>query len=51
MREPTVFITDDDPSIRRGLIRLIQAGGMIAESFGSAKDLWAVTIYDSQTRS
>jgi FixJ family two-component response regulator len=38
MDEPTVFIIDDDPSARRGLMRLVRAAGMNAESFGSARD-------------
>ncbi len=38
MSEPTVYIIDDDPSARRGLTRLVRAGGLNAESFGSAKD-------------
>ena len=38
MSEPTVFIIDDDPSARRGLMRLVRAAGMNAESFASAED-------------
>ncbi len=38
MSEPTIFIIDDDPSVRKGLARLIKASGLIAESFSSARD-------------
>ena len=41
MSEPTVFIVDDDPSVRRGLTRLVRAAGMKAESFASAADFLA----------
>ena len=41
MSEPTVCIVDDDPSARRGLMRLIRAAGFKAESFASAKDFLA----------
>ncbi len=41
MSEPTVFIIDDDPSARRGLMRLVHAAGMNAESFASAEDFLA----------
>jgi len=33
---PTVFIVDDDPSVLRGLSRLVRAMGMRAETFASA---------------
>jgi RNA polymerase sigma factor (sigma-70 family) len=46
MREPTVFIVDDDPSARRGLTRLIRAAGLKAESFSSAADFLASGNYD-----
>ena len=36
MSEPTVFIIDDDPSVRKGLTRLLHAAGINAESFKSA---------------
>ena len=41
MSDPTVFIIDDDPSVRRGLIRLVRAAGMNVESFASAEDFLA----------
>lgn len=34
---PKVFVVDDDPSVRRGLERLIRAGGYQVESFESAE--------------
>jgi FixJ family two-component response regulator len=36
MSEPTVFIIDDDPSARRGIVRLVRSAGINAESFVSA---------------
>ena len=36
MSEPTIFIVDDDPSVRKGLTRLIKASGLNVESFASA---------------
>ncbi len=37
--KPTVFIVDDDPSVRRGLIRLLKAAGLAAEAFDSAVEV------------
>jgi FixJ family two-component response regulator len=36
--EPVVFVVDDDPSIRRGLRRLIKSVGLDVETFASAQD-------------
>ena len=41
MSEPTVFFVDDDPSVLRGLTRLVRAAGMTAEPFASAGDFLA----------
>lgn len=38
MSEPTVFIVDDDPSVRKGLTRLIKASGLNFEAYASALD-------------
>jgi len=38
MSEPTVYIIDDDPSVRRGITRLLRAAGMTTESFASARE-------------
>ena len=38
MNEQTVFIIDDDPSVRQGLTRLVRAAGINAESYASAKE-------------
>lgn len=35
---PTIFIVDDDESLRRSLMRLMLAAGLQAESFGSARE-------------
>ena len=34
----TVFVVDDDPSVRRGLERLLRSAGYRAETFGSARE-------------
>ena len=34
----TVFLIDDDPSVRRALARLIKSAGYQVETFGSARD-------------
>lgn len=36
--EPTVFVVDDDPSIRRGLRRLIESIGLAVEEFASGDE-------------
>lgn len=41
MSESTVFIVDDDPSIRKGLTRLLSVSGISVESFNSACDFLA----------
>ncbi len=46
MIEPTVFIIDDDPSVRIALERLLNAGGMETESFESAEDFLASARID-----
>lgn len=38
MNEPTVYIIDDDLSVRKGLTRLVKAAGIHAESFESATE-------------
>lgn len=35
---PTVFLLDDDPSVRRALTRLIRSAGYQVEPFGSARE-------------
>jgi FixJ family two-component response regulator len=46
MSEPTVFLVDDDPSVLRGLTRLVRAAGMTAEPFASAGDFLASGRWD-----
>jgi FixJ family two-component response regulator len=41
MNTPTVFVIDDDASVRRALGRLFQAVGIAVELFGSAADFLA----------
>ncbi|HEY7518014.1 MAG TPA: response regulator transcription factor [Methylomirabilota bacterium] len=36
-REATVFVVDDDPSVRRGLERLLRAAGYRVEAYASAE--------------
>ncbi|MEW6251627.1 MAG: response regulator transcription factor [Planctomycetota bacterium] len=35
---PTVFVVDDDPSVRRSLRRLIESVGLSVETFGTAQE-------------
>ena len=35
---PMVFVVDDDPSVRRGLTRLLASAGYTVEAFASAKE-------------
>jgi len=42
---PTVFVVDDDPSVRRGVERLLRSAGLAAEAFASARDF--LERYDS----
>lgn len=37
-KNPTIFVIDDDPSARRGLVRLIRAAGMSVQEYASAKE-------------
>ncbi len=39
--ETTIFIVDDDPSVRKSLIRLIRSGGWHAEAFACAEEFLA----------
>lgn len=46
--EETVFIVDDDPSVRRGLSRLMRSAGLETRAFASAKEfLGAVSAPDT----
>ena len=36
--EPTIFVIDDDDSLRRSLVRLLRAAGLKVEAFGSAPE-------------
>jgi two-component system, LuxR family, response regulator FixJ len=38
--EPTVFVVDDDPALRRSIIALLSAGGIRAETYSSAREFW-----------
>ena len=39
--EATVFIVDDDPSVRKSLLRLIRSSGLHGETFASAEEFLA----------
>jgi FixJ family two-component response regulator len=39
--EATVFIVDDDPSVRKSLLRLIRSSGWHGEAFASAEEFLA----------
>jgi FixJ family two-component response regulator len=36
--QPPVFVVDDDPSVRKGLARLLKSAGYAVESFASARE-------------
>jgi FixJ family two-component response regulator len=44
--KPTVFIIDDDPSVRKSLVRLLRSLGFDAETFASAELFLARKHYD-----
>jgi RNA polymerase sigma factor (sigma-70 family) len=44
--EALVFVVDDDPSVRKGLTRLIKAAGHEVEAFASARDFLARPPHD-----
>jgi FixJ family two-component response regulator len=46
-REPTVFIVDDDDSVRRGLARLLRSAGYRVETFTSAREYLARGDHDA----
>src|SRR6266849_10299522 len=35
---PVIAIVDDDPSVRRSLVRVVQTAGYVAEGFASARE-------------
>ena len=37
-RSPTVFLVDDDPSVRRALARLLRSAGYAVQAFASARE-------------
>ncbi|HXF05882.1 MAG TPA: response regulator transcription factor [Blastocatellia bacterium] len=41
---PLVYIIDDDPSVRRALVRLIRTAGFEAVAFGSAQEFLAAPL-------
>jgi len=44
---PTVFVVDDDPSVRKGLRRLLKSAGYGVETFASAEDFLALNKSDN----
>ena len=45
---PTIFVVDDDPSVRRGLQRLLRAAGYRTELFASAREFLDRVTHDGQ---
>ena len=43
---PTVFVIDDDPSIRRAIKRLVESVGLRVETLGSAKEFLRTKVPD-----
>jgi FixJ family two-component response regulator len=43
---PTVFVIDDDPSVRRAIKRLVESVGLHVEALGSAKEFLATEVPD-----
>ena len=41
MTPPTIFVVDDDPSVRKSLTRLVASAGYTVEAFVSAGDFLA----------
>ena len=46
-RDTTVFVVDDDPSIREALHGLIQSVGLRAKTFGSAQEFLSSQLPDA----
>jgi FixJ family two-component response regulator len=46
---PTVFVLDDDPSLRRAIKRLVESVGLQVELFGSAKEFLQAKRPDAQS--
>jgi FixJ family two-component response regulator len=43
--DATIFIVDDDPSVRKSLLRLIRSAGWQGEAFASAREFLARTVF------
>lgn len=43
---PTVFVIDDDPSVRRAIKRLVESVGLRVEALGSAKEFLATKLQE-----
>ena len=46
MDEPVIYIVDDDPSVRKALMRLLNSAGMTTEAYASAVDFLEFCDYD-----
>ena len=44
--DPTVFVIDDDPSVRRAIKRLVESVGLRVEALGSAKEFLRTKVPD-----
>ena len=42
--EPAVFVVDDDPSVRRSVVRLLETAGLrVEEGLGRQRRFWSVS--------
>ena len=44
--DATIFIVDDDPSVRKSLLRLMSSAGWQGEAFASAQEFLARKVFD-----
>jgi FixJ family two-component response regulator len=44
-----IYLVDDDPSIRKGLTRLLQSFGLTVDTFGSAEEFLEASVQESNS--
>ena len=49
MRQLKIYLIDDDPSIRKGLTRLLQSFGLTVDTFGSAEEFLEAKVQESNS--